>query len=143
MSEFYVRIVNNKIDNQATVRKAFEDMKKKDGTYKVKYSTANKRSLKQNNFYWLILTEYIQPGLYELGYRSIKTKDDAHLFCTNEFLKAHVVNELTGEIKVHVRSTTELTTIEWEAYREDINQFASEYLGIVLPEPGEALMINY
>jgi len=135
MAEILVRITNGEIQNKTTVRRAFSDLK--DGRYRIKIDRANQRSAAQNAFYWLLLTDYIQPGLYNLGYREIKTKDDAHVFCCNEFLKKQLVNELTGEVKEIVRSTTELTTTEWEAYREDLNQFAAEYLGVTLPEPNQ------
>lgn len=142
MPEIFVRIdENKKIVNKSTVSKAFAELKQ--GRYRVRIEKANQRSNSQNAFYWLLLTDFIQPGLYDIGYREIKTKDDAHLFCANEFLKKPVINELTGEVKYHVRSTTELTTIEWEEYRECLNQFSADYLGIALPDPNQQLTITY
>lgn len=136
--ELFVTIRDNVIANKNAVRKAFADLK--DGLYKVTIVGARKRSSKQNRFYWLILSDFIQPRFYELGYREVKTPEDVHSFLTNRFLSRKILNEDTGEVIGEVtRSTTELTTVEWEEYREDINQFASEYLGIVLPDPNQQL----
>ena len=36
-----------------------------------------------------------------------------------------------------IRSTTELTTVEFETYMSQLRQFGSEFLGIYIPEPNE------
>lgn len=138
-----VSIKDGNVVNRKTLEKFFEEVKKKDGKYQLEASEITKRSLAVNRYYWLILTEYVQPGLYNAGWREIKTKEDAHLFVADMFLKVTMINEESGEEKKRVRSTTELTKTEFNVYLEEIWQWAAEYLGITIPAPNEALSFNY
>ena len=113
----------------------------KDGCkYKITISKADKRSLQQNNYYWEILDEYVQPLLYELGWEHVKNKEAAHEFMCSLFLKVSDVNIQTGEMKERIRSTTELTKLEFSAYLEDIWRWSAE-LGVDIPSPNEQLTI--
>lgn len=115
----------------------------KDGKYKVEVSEINKRSLNQNAYYWLIITDYIQPALYAEGWEKIKTKEDAHEFVSDLFLKVKVWNEKTGEMKELPRSTTDLTKEEFNIYLNEIWQWAAEYLSINIPEPNQQTILSY
>ena len=110
------------------------------GKYKITISKADKRSLQQNNYYWEILDEYVQPLLYELGWEHVKNKEAAHEFMCSLFLKVSDVNIQTGEMKERIRSTTELTKIEFSTYLEEIWKWAAEF-GVVIPSPNEQLTI--
>jgi hypothetical protein len=113
-----------------------------DGRWDLKIVSQEIRTNTQNAYYWTILEEYIQPGLYNQGYRSIKSKDDAHEFCRARYLRHPVVNEISGEIGGYITlSTSELTKKEFGEYLDEVIQMASEYLGIVIPEPNKALPI--
>lgn len=111
----------------------------KDGRHLIEASEVNKRSNNQNNYYWLMLTEYVQPALYEQGWGHIKNKEAAHEFVADLFLKVKEVNTQTGEMKERVRSTTELSKTEFNAYLEEIWQWAAEYLSINIPSPNQQL----
>lgn len=52
-----------------------------------------------------------------------------------------MVNEETGEEKTRIRSTTELTKIEFNTYLEEIWQWAAEYLSITIPAPNERFVL--
>ena len=110
------------------------------GKYKITISKADKRSLQQNNYYWEILDEYVQPLLYELGWEHVKNKEAAHEFMCSLFLKVSDVNIQTGEMKERIRSTTELTKLEFSVYLEDIWRWSAE-LGVDIPSPNEQLTI--
>lgn len=94
-----------------------------------------KRSNMQNAFYHGICVPMVQQGMYELG-------TEMSLQETHEFLKIEFnykeVPSLHGELMKVPRSTTELTTVEFMVYIEKIQRFASEYLGIVIPDPNSA-----
>lgn len=137
-SHTYIHIENNKPVNSKVIDDLFI---RKNGSYKLEISNADKRSLNQNRYYWLILTDYIQPGLYDLGWREIKTKEDAHDFMRDLFLKVKELNELTGEIRERTKSTTELSTTEFNVYLEEIAQWAAEWLHVEIPEPNQQLSI--
>lgn len=90
-----------------------------------------KRSVRQNSYYWLLVTMISD----HTGF----TKEEVHAILKQRFLKVERVNEVTGAIYEYVRSTTELSTVEYEDYLEDVRRFASEEFGIYLPEPQEQM----
>lgn len=111
-----------------------------DDSYFVEIKPAGNRTNTQNNYYWQILGEYIQPGLYNLGYRMITTKELAHEFCRTLFLKKDIVNENTGEVGGFIiESTSNLSKQQFTQYVENIIQMAAEYLGISIPEPNQQI----
>lgn len=132
-----IQIRDGKLVNKNAVRDLFKALQ--DGRHLLEISKKNKRTLSQNDYYWLIMTEYIQPALYDLGWRDIKSKDDAHDFCRALFLKVKVVNEVTGDERTRIKSTTELSTVEFNEYLEEIWQWSAEFLGINVPEPNQQL----
>lgn len=117
--------------------KPLEKLRKelKKGKYEVTFKHISKRSSQANRYYWHMLTYYVQPGLYNAGWSDIKTKEDAHIFVGKLFLTVKMVNENTGEIMERVRSTTDLSKMEMNAYWEEIWQWSAQYLGVVIPEP--------
>jgi hypothetical protein len=129
------RIEGGKIQNPKAVKTLFEALK--DGKYKVEISPVNTRSLNQNHYYWLIMTDYVQPALYDAGWSDIKNKDAAHEFVKSLFLKTKFTNENSGEVVERIKSTAELTKTEFNEYLEDIWRWAAEYLSITIPAPNE------
>jgi RNA-binding protein YhbY len=137
MSECIIYIEAGRITNQVDIRKKFAELK--DGIYQVKVSTRKKRSLSQNAYYWGVVCDMVKQGLYEAGYRSVRTSDDAHEVMKILFLKKRIVNEDTGEVIEIIGSTASLTTEEFIIYIEEIIQWAAEYLGIQIPLPNEII----
>lgn len=115
----------------------------KDGKHILTAAPYNKRSLSQNNYYWLIMTDYFQPGLLNIGWQHVKTKDDAHFFMADIFLKVKEFNKETGEVKERTRSTTELTKEEFNVYLNELWQWAAEWLHVTIPAPNEQTMMSY
>jgi hypothetical protein len=62
---------------------------------------------------------------------------EAHEFLKGRFLFREVVNQELGEVIKLSKSTTELSTIEWEEYMDSIRAFSTEFLGIQIPLPNE------
>jgi hypothetical protein len=132
-----IHIEDGKLINRTAVAAAFSILH--DGKYKMELSSYKIRSLSQNNYYWQMIENYIQPGLYDLGWRDIKSKEAAHDFVRELFLKIKIINEQTGEEMERIKSTTELTTTQFNEYLEEIWQWAAEYLLISIPAPNEQL----
>lgn len=132
---------NGEIANKKIIRALFDSLK--DGKHLIEVSGADKRSNRQNNYYWMMLTQYLQPALYAEGWAHIKTKEDAHEFISDLFLKVKVINETTGEVKERVRSTTELNKEDFNVYLEEIWRWAAEYLSIAIPAPNEQTILQY
>lgn len=136
-----LRKENGEIANKKVIRFLFDQLK--DGRYQVEVFPHDKRSNPQNNYYWQMLTNYVQPALYNEGWQHIKTKEDAHVFVADLFLKVKIINENTGEVRERTKSTTELSKIEFNTYLEEIWQWAAEYLSVTIPAPNENIMIEY
>lgn len=51
------------------------------------------------------------------------------------------MNEKTGEIKNFPQSTTVITTSQFMDYIASIQRFAAEFLGCIVPNPGEDLTL--
>jgi hypothetical protein len=93
------------------------------------------RSRRQNAYYWGVIVEHVFDMFVEYG--NDVTKEDVH-----QYLKEHIgklfkeIEGPGGEIKTIIRSSTELSTIEWEDYCERCRAWSAE-LGRVIPLPNE------
>ena len=87
------------------------------------------RSLNQNAYYWLTMKLIGE----DLGYFA----EEMHTVFAIMFLKK-IINLGTHSIESY-RSTTKLTTVEFEEYLQNIRIFASSELGIFVPLPNEVI----
>lgn len=92
------------------------------------------RSVQQNRYYWLIVSMLSE----HTGF----TKEECHEILKQRFLKTEKVHEDTGAIYEYTKSTTELTTSEYEDYLESVRRFAAEDFSIELPLPNEQLELT-
>ena len=88
-----------------------------------------RRSLSQNSYYWLTMKLIGE----DLGYFA----EEMHTVFAIMFLKK-IINIGTHSIESY-RSTTKLTTVEFEEYLQNIRIFASSELGIFVPLPNEII----
>lgn len=84
------------------------------------------RTVKQNAYYWGVVVEMLAEaaGHYEA--------EEMHDALREKFLRKYDVSELPT-----VRSSTELTTVEWEEYMQKCRMLGAEMFGIYIPEPNE------
>lgn len=136
-----VHLKDGIVQNRKPVTILFQSLK--DGKYLLEVSKADKRTNPQNRYYWQMLTLFVQPALYQQGWAEIKTKEDAHVFVSEIFLKVKIVNQVTGEIKERIKSTTELNKDDFNIYLEEIWRWAAEYLSITIPAPNEQTILSY
>jgi hypothetical protein len=94
-----------------------------------------KRSLNQNAYYHGVVVPLVKDGLFDVGYKL--SNEQTHEYLKEQFLRVEIVNEQSGEVKSINRSTAELRTVEFNEYIDDIIEWASEYLNIVIPLPNE------
>lgn len=85
------------------------------------------RSAQQNKYLWGVVYKILSD---ELGY----TTEEVHEICRYKFLPRKYVNLGHEEIETR-KSTTKLTTSEFEAYIERIRAFASSELSVIIPDP--------
>jgi len=84
-----------------------------------------RRSIKENNYYWGVVIALMSDVA---GY----TPEQMHEALKWEHLRQHTDSKLPT-----VRSTTELTTVEMEAYLEACRRTGAECYGVYVPEPNE------
>ena len=87
------------------------------------------RSAMQNRYYWFLL------GMLESD--TGMEKDDFHDYFGEKFRRRE--KEINGEMIEYTKSTTALSTIEFEDYMTKIRTFASVELGCFLPLPNETV----
>ena len=83
------------------------------------------RSTLQNSYYWSVVVELLAN---ELGY----DKDEIHEILKYKFLQSNAMG------MPYIKSTTKLSTGEFEEYLSKIKRWAAEFLHIVIPDPNEA-----
>jgi hypothetical protein len=111
--------VTNKEKYQAYVRGL------KPGNYHVVIRKQERqRSNNQNKYYWSVVVGMISA---ETGL----TPDETHEALKMKFLPKH------HDLLPTVKSTTRLSTIEFQAYLAEITMWAAEFLGLVFPDPDQ------
>jgi hypothetical protein len=133
MPEFFFHISEGKLTNPYGFDKRIANLK--DGWYFCE--KGKRRSDSQNRFYWGCVLSIVKEGLQQVGYREVKTNEDAHEILKFLFLKKKMINEVNGEEIIIPGSTQKLTTVEFMAYIEEITQWSASYLGCIIPNPGE------
>ena len=98
-----------------------------------------KRSLSQNSYYWSVVVKIVREGLIDAGYKV--SVSETHELLKYKFLKSDIVNE-DGEVLETIKSTTELSTSDMMDYIAQIQQWASEYLNVYVPDANEQLQIE-
>jgi hypothetical protein len=88
------------------------------------------RSVPENKYYWAVIIGAVSDIT---GY----TEDEAHEAMKLLFLRKKEAYRGDRKLPETVRSTTELTTVEFENYLSSIRQWASAEFGYYIPLPNE------
>lgn len=123
VSEDGTRIIWNGLDG-----KRFDVVKKHLAGQEVEVTIGRKRkkrSMNQLRYYWAVPVAIIAEAA---GY----TPEETHEALKWRFLKVHGESEFPT-----VRSTSELTTVEFEEYLAKIKQLAAEVYSEYVPDPNE------
>jgi hypothetical protein len=136
MKQAIFHIRDGEVVNKYTVKRAFE---LQDGSYELKIFKKSKRSLSQNAYYWGAVVKMVQEGLKDMGHDV--TMDETHDFLKARFNSMEVINFETGEVLTIPKSTAQLNKEAFGIYIDNIQRFASEYLGIVIPSANEQMKI--
>lgn len=99
----------------------------------------NKRSLNQNDFFHMVIDDYVCPALIDVGWNEARDRKWAKEFVKEKVLMREVVNEKTGEVVSMPRATSGLTTVEFMELIHDLQQWAAEYLSIIIPDPNQQI----
>jgi hypothetical protein len=137
MSTFFT-IRDHEVVQKSSIKKAFDLA---DGTYELDIKKRNKRSLQQNRYYFGVCIKMIREKFIERGYEV--SMEDVHDMMRFKFNYIEIIDYETGEIERLPKSTTGLNKDEFGKYIEKIQQYAAQSLDLVIPDPGEQLMLSY
>jgi hypothetical protein len=101
----------------------------------------SKRSSPQNRYYWGIVIKEITLRLRELGHQWL-TDEDVHDMMKLKFNYEQIVGE-QGEVLELPKSTTTLTKTQFAEYVDNIRMWASGFLSINIPDPGQNLTMQF
>jgi len=132
-----LHIRNGEIQNKSQVKKLFDQLH--DGKWLIEIGQANKRSDQQNRYYWAVVVPMVQHGIMDLG--TELTKEETHDFLKARFNYSEIAST-EGELMQVPRSTTILNKAAFSEYIAKIQQFAAEFLNVVIPDPGQQLEIE-
>lgn len=91
-----------------------------------------RRSDRQNRYYWPCFVTPLADYMRAQG--EAVSELDAHEILKQRFLRKAIIDHATGEALEFVRSTTALTTVEFNQYLDQCAAFLRE-MGIEVPEP--------
>ena len=99
------------------------------------------RSSEQNRYYWGVVVRMVCEGFQALG-NPVNPDNNEDIELTHEYLKRRFlqpiqVADVNGEVHELGYTTTNLSTSQMMDYIAQVQQFAVEFLNIVIPEPGE------
>jgi hypothetical protein len=100
----------------------------------------SKRSTPQCRYYFGVVVQSVMQGFREIGYHM--SKDETHLWLKQKFNPIQIPNK-HGEAIELPGTTTQLNKVEFSEYIERIAQFASEYLGVVIPPANSDLKMQF
>ncbi len=112
----------------------------KDVTIKIE-KKKRKRSLDQNAFLHGVVIPMCREGFLDVGYNY--TLEETKTDLKRMFAVFEKINETTGEIREYIKDTSDMTTTEMMDFVAHIQQWAAEFLGIIIPDPGQQTEINY
>ena len=142
--KLHTRILNGKIPQYSRneIKNFLEKNEGKEISIEIK-KISYQRSNPQNKFYWGVWIPIIQQALSELSGELVSIEETHNIIKINCNYK-EIVNENTGEIARRTKSTSELSTAEWEQeFKPRIQKWALDFLNITLPEPNEQLNFNF
>lgn len=99
----------------------------------------NKRSVPQNRYYYGVAIPICRDGIKSLGHSL--TREETHQFLAARFLRDEIIGTDGIVLGEKIRSTTSLSKAEFIDYIGKIQQFCSEYLNVILPDPNTQMTI--
>lgn len=98
----------------------------------------NKRSNSQNAYYWGVIVPILKEALIQIGYNEARNSEWVHDFVKVNFLLDEKPDK-DGVVRKVVRRTSGLSTSEFMDLISDLQQWAAENLGVVIPDPNEQI----
>lgn len=106
-----------------------------DGRYLIEVKMVRRpRSLDQNGWLFGCIYPMLLDALNNSGWEFTDT-DQVHEFFKAQMIHDKVINKHTGEVISFPGSTAQMDTVTFSSYCEKLRDYATEYLGIDIPDP--------
>lgn len=99
-----------------------------------------KRSLSQNAYFHGVVVPICKDGLNDVGYQF--TLEQTKTKLKEMFAQSEMVNETTGEYLSFTKDTSDMSTGEMLDFIASIQQWATEFLGVYIPDPNKQLNLE-
>ena len=130
-----------RIINRALLDKELTELPK--GKYRLVVERyRKKKSNPQLGYLYACIYPFVLKGLNDLGWE-FTSLDQVDVECKRRFASQEILNRHTGEIMEIPALKRDMTTVEMMTYVDAIRNWASEYLSVYIPEPGEMTDLNF
>jgi hypothetical protein len=120
------------VRNRAALSTALKEFEGKEVTITIAKKKKS-RSTQQNRYYWGALLPIVRDVFREAGHSV--TIEETHLMLRAKFLNEPLPLGEDGEFIDHIKSTSALTTTQFNEYIDDIRGMIFEYFNIDIPLP--------
>ena len=104
----------------------------------------NKRSNNQNAYYWSTVLVLVKQGLKEATGENRTTESIHYQILLPLFAPINeIINKETGEFLSERITSSQMTTVQFMQYILEIQRWASEFLGIVIPDPNQETTLDF
>lgn len=142
--EIKTNVVNGNLKrNREQIKRAIESFEGKEIT--ITFAKAKKyRSNNQNSYYWGVCIPLVQSGLKEATGEYFVNNNIHYDILLKMFApELEIVNKSTGQIMTRQISSSDMTTTQFLEFIMEVQKWASEFLGINIPDPNEEILINF
>jgi len=99
------------------------------------------RSTPQNAYYWGCVLPIVSEALKE-HHGLFLNSEEVHDFLKTKFNSIEIVNQ-DGVIERVPKTTTVLSTADFEEYLENVRRWANDFFGVNIPLPNEQTELNF
>ena len=100
------------------------------------------KSNAQLGYLFSAIYPFVLKGLNDAGWE-FTNLEEIDAYCKSMFADREVINRTTGEIMNVPGLKRDMTTVEMMVYVNSIRDWASEFLNIYIPEPGEQTNFDF
>lgn len=102
------------------------------------------RSNNQNAYFWGVVVPLVQQGLIDATAEVRDAQSIYQQILLPMFAPTRdITNRDTGEVISERMTSSELSTVEFMEFIQEIQKWAAEFLGITIPDPNEKLEIQF
>lgn len=130
-----VRLFISKNEGYFNLHDVYEVMRaSSNGVYELSIKKCRAtRTQNQNEYLWGCVYPILLDALLDAGWELTST-EQVHEFFKHQMAQDKVINRHTGEIMSLPTSTATMDTTQFSAYIDKLKDYASEYLGVEIPE---------